>query len=205
MKNKFIFSLALWSILITSANAQSVNKDSIDKKHFIGSTLFVLATPIVSPSPAYYQLNYGYRVTPKDVVSVEAITWTYTGPLGRPYGPDFDNANSDFPGKVKAYGLGLAYKRFLWKGIYGQLHATAFHQNYLNEADAKIQSGFQLFNVIRFGYHLKLFKNRLFIEPSVAATSWPVNTNLPASFQAEEDKWPNYFLFEPGLHFGINF
>jgi hypothetical protein len=182
-----------------------VSKDHIEKKHFIGSTLFVLATPIVSPSPEYFQLNYGYRLTPKDVISIEAITWAYRGPLGRPYGPDYENVNSDFPGKVKAYGLGLAYKRFIWKGMYGQMHSTAFRQNYLNKEGSKIQSGFQLFNTLRFGYHIKLFKNRFFIEPSIAATYWPINTNLPASFQIEEDKWPNYFLFEPGLHFGINF
>jgi hypothetical protein len=108
MKNTLILLITLWSIVTTNVYAQSVSKDHIEKKHFIGSTLFVLATPIVSPSPEYFQLNYGYRLTPKDVISIEAITWAYRGPLGRPYGPDYENVNSDFPGKVKAYGLGLA-------------------------------------------------------------------------------------------------
>lgn len=179
--------------------------DTLDRRHFIGSTMFIIMTPLLDPSPEYYQLNYGYRLTAKDVLSVEAITWTYTGPLGRPYGPDYDNKDSDFPGRVKAFGLGLAYKRFIWKGVYGQIHATAFKQNYLDEANTKIQSGFQLFNTLRFGYHFKLFNNRMFIEPSIAMTAWPINTNLPESFQVEEDNWPKYFLFEPGLHFGINF
>ena len=75
----------------------------------------------------------------------------------------------------------------------------------MNAEDEKMQNGFQLFNTFRFGYHFKLFKNRVFIEPSVCVTWWPVNTNMPQSFQIEEDKWNNYFLFEPGLHFGINF
>ena len=136
---------------------------------------------------------------------MEAITWAYQGPLGRPYGPDYDNPDSEFPGKVKAYGLGLAYKRFLWKGVYGQVHSTAFLQNFMNSESDKIQDGFQLFNTLRFGYHIKLFSNRIFLEPSITATWWPVNTNLPTSFQVEEDKWSNYFLFEPGLHFGVNF
>ena len=205
MKSRLFVSAALLSIMITTTYAQSVKKEHPEYRHFIGSTLFILATPILSPSPLYYQLNYGYALTPKDVLSVEAITWTYTGPLGRPYGPDYENSASDFPGKVRALGMGLAYKRFIWKGIYGQVHSTAFRQDYLDEANSKIQSGFQLFNTLRVGYHIKLFKNRVFIEPSVAATSWPINTNLPASFQAQEDKWPKYFLFEPGLHFGINF
>ncbi|WP_367388083.1 hypothetical protein [Lewinella sp. LCG006] len=205
MKKQFLFSIALCSLLFTRASTQAVGEDAFLPKHFIGSTLFVLATPILSPSPEYFQLNFGCVLSPKDVVSIEAITWAYRGPLGRPYGPDYENENSNFPGKVKALGLGLAYKRFLWKGVYGQVHATAFRQNFLDEQGDKIQSGFQLFNTLRFGYHFRLFKNRLFLEPSIAATSWPINTNLPDSFQVEEDKWNKYFLFEPGLHFGVNF
>ena len=170
----------------------------------MGSTVFILANLAPNP-PNYYQLNYGYRITEKDVLSVEIITWEYKGPLGRPYGPDFDNERSDFPGYVQAYGIGLAYKRFIWKGVYSAIHSTALRQNYMDVNDKKIKSGFQLFNTLRFGYHFRLFKDRLFVEPSFAFTYWPINTNLPASFQVEEDKWPNYFLFEPGLHFGVNF
>ena len=57
----------------------------------------------------------------------------------------------------------------------------------------------------RLGYHVPLFKNRFFIEPSVAVTHWPINTNVPESFAALEHKWPKYFLLEPGLHFGYKF
>jgi len=192
-------------LLFSNCFSQSSNNDFENKRHFIGSTLFIIFTPVLKPSPEYFQLNYGYRLTPKDVISFEAITWKYFGPLGRPYGPDYDNEASDFPGGVKAYGAGLAYKRFLWKGAYAQIHSTAFKQDYLNENDTKIQSGFQLFNTLRFGYHIDLFGKRCFIEPSIAFTSWPINTNLPESFQLEEDKWNKYFLFEPGMHFGVNF
>ena len=75
----------------------------------------------------------------------------------------------------------------------------------MDEGDKKIQSGFQLFNTLRFGYQFRLFQNRVFLEPSIACTFWPINTNLPESFQVEENKYPNYFLGEPGLHFGFNF
>ena len=205
MKNLFLFSIALSMLVMSTVYSQSDTDEGLDKRHFIGSTLFIIATPLLSPSPEYFQLNYGYRITPKDVLSVEAITWAYQAPLGIPYGPDFDQAEFNYPGKVKAYGVGLAYKRFIWKGVYAQVHSTALHQDYIDEAGEKIQSGFQLFNTLRVGYHIKLFNNRLFIEPSIAATSWPINTNLPASFQVEEDKWKSYLLFEPGLHFGFNF
>lgn len=57
----------------------------------------------------------------------------------------------------------------------------------------------------RLGYQVALFKNRFFIEPSVAATHCPVNTNVPEAFAKLENKWNNHFLFEPGLHFGVKF
>lgn len=150
--------MALWPFLAKTAQAQHVDPDT--RRHFIGSTLFVLANLAPDP-PRYYQLNYGYQITPKDVISVEAITWTYKGPLGRPYGPDYDNEGSDFPGKVRAYGAGLAYKRFLWNRVYTQIHATAFRQAYLDRSNKKIRSGFQLFNTLRFGYQFRFFRSSI--------------------------------------------
>ncbi len=193
-------------LLSFTCHAQEVeNKWSFEKKHVIGSQLFMLFTPFFDPSPEYYQLSYGYRITPKDEISFEAITWTYQGPLGRPYGPDYEQEESSFPGDIKAFGGGIAYKRLIWKGLFAQLQSTAFRQNYRDQNKQKIQSGFQLFNTIRAGYHFKILKKRMFIAPSVACTFWPINTNLPESFQVQEDKWPNYFLFEPGLQFGFTF
>ncbi len=179
--------------------------DTIQYKHYFGSSAFVLLTPILEPSPKFFQLNYGYRLTPKDVVSLEAITWSYLGPVGRAYGPDFENPASDFPGEVRAYGLALSYKRFLWKSLFAQIHSLGLRQHFLDDESKTIQTGFQLFNTLRVGYQFRLFKGRFFIEPSIAATYWPINTNLPEDFQAMEDLFPNYFLFEPGLHFGFNF
>ncbi len=59
--------------------------------------------------------------------------------------------------------------------------------------------------MLRLGYHLELFKKRFYVEPFVAFNYWPINTNLPESFAKMENKWPDYFLFEPGLNFGIKF
>lgn len=202
MNRKYFFI----SLLMVSVNlcVQAQNVDSTEKKCFVGSTLFVLWNLADDPeSPNYYQLNLGYRITPKDVISLELITWNYYEPQGAKFSEK--KAASNFPGKVQAFGAGLAYKRFLWKRAYAQIHSTAFKQNYLNEENIIIQTGFQLFNTVRLGYQFRFFKNRAFLEPSIACTFWPVNTNLPESFQVEENKYPNYFLGEPGLHFGFNF
>jgi len=201
-------SLLVGLILISSLthNAQNLDNEwDFERDHFIGSQVFMFLTPFFDPSPEYYQLNYGRRLSAKDEISIEAITWTYQGPLGRPYGPDYENSASGFPGDIKAVGGGLAYKRLLWKGAYAQLHSTLFRQTYRDSNKEKIQNGFQLFNTLRIGYHFKIMKKRWFITPSIAFTYWPINTNLPESFQVEEDKWSNYFLFEPGLQFGYTF
>ncbi len=202
MRRKY-FLISILALLWTqSIKAQNI--DITEKRCFVGSTLFMAMNLLDDPEPPnYYQLNLGYRITPKDVVSLECITWNYYEPLGVPYKEKKTATN--FPGMVQAIGAGLAYKRFLWKRGYTQIHSTAFKQNYLDEEGHKIQSGFQLFNTIRLGYQFQFFKNRIFLEPSIACTFWPINTNLPASFQVEEDKYPNYLLGEPGLHFGFNF
>lgn len=204
MNTRIFFLTAVFSLITSSVFSQKKENENTYKKHFIGSTLFMLAN-LGENSGNYYQLNYGYRITQKNVISAEAVTWTYKAPLGIPYGPDKENKDTEFPGKVQAYGIGLAYKHFLWRRVYSQIHATAMHQDYLDENNKKIQSGFQLFCTLRFGYQIQFFKGRLFLEPSIAFTSWPINTNLPESFQVEEDKWNKFFLFEPGLHFGITF
>ncbi len=203
MKKQLIILAALSLFVFSNMFAQLSSPVPDNKKCFIGSTLFVPFAWTQKPSPQYYQLNFGYRLDSKNTITLEAITWKYQGPLGRPYGSESEE--SDFPGEVQAFGAGLSYQRFLWKGLYGQVHSTAFKQNYLDSESNKMQSGFQLFNSFRVGYHIAFFKNRLFIEPSVCITWWPINTNLPESFQIEEDKWNKYFLGEPGLHFGMNF
>lgn len=175
--------------------------DTVARRHFVGSSAFMLFNVLPDP-PSFFQLNYGRWVTKRDIVSLEAITWTYHAPLGIPYGPSMGSPDEAYPGHVTAYGLGVAYQRMLWKDAYSALHATPMLQTYVNDRDEKIRNGFQLFLTARLGYHVRLF-DRFFVEPSVAFTHWPINTNMPETFRARERRWPNYFLFEPGLHVGV--
>lgn len=101
--------------------------------------------------------------------------------------------------------MALVYQRFWWKGAYTAVHAMNALQRYVDADPMKSQNGYQLFMTYRLGYHIQLFRNRFFLEPSVAMTHWPINTNVPESFARLERRWPNYFLFEPGLHVGVKF
>ena len=199
--------LVFFAVLLCAspdASAQTDESDPAYRRHTVGSSLFILANLVPQSNPPHFsQLNYGYRLTPNDVVSVEAITWRYNAPLGIPYGSSSDSEDEAFPGHVGAYGVGVAYQRFIGKGIYSALHAAPMRQNFFDSAGDKMQGGFQLFLTLRVGYHLELFANRFFLEPSIAATYWPINTNLPESFQEKEDRQADYFLFEPGLHVGL--
>ena len=173
-------------------------------KRYVGTTAFMLGNLFPDP-PSLFQLNAGYWITDKDVVSLEAITWKYHAPLGIPYGSSFGEEGYDYPGSIREYGVGVVYQRFLWKGLYTSLQVLPLRRVYLDKSDKTIQKGFQLFSTLRLGYHVPLFKNRFFIEPSIAATFWPVSTNRPAGFKAQDDKWNKYFLGEPGLHLGYKF
>ena len=204
MLNKIsAFTVVLLLTLPSQSKAQFIKSDSTDSwRHSIGSSLFLLGNLDTKEPPLYFQLNYGYYLTPKDVFITEAITWAYYNPLGIQF---WDSSDDNYPGKVRSFGLGIGYQRFHWKGFYSTIQATPFLQNYYDEADQKIQSGFMLWTQLRTGYRFELFNGRWFIEPSVVINYWPINTNMPASFKQVENNWPNYFLFEPGLHFGFRF
>lgn len=202
MKKNFIILILLCTV--SSLQLQAQGTDTKEKECFIGSTAFILYNLVDDPEPPkYFQLNLGYRITPKDVISVEFIKWDYYEPLGVPLGQK--SLAPNYPGRVRATGAGLAYKRFIWKRSYIQIHSTVFSQKYLDNSGKEIQKGIQLFNTLRLGYQFRFMKNRFFLEPSVALTFWPINTNLPDDFQVEENKWNSYYFPEPGLHFGYNF
>lgn len=207
MQKQIILLASILVLAVSSVCGQKVAQDSTYNKYFIGSSFFILANfiPDDPNPPDFIQLNFGYRITPKDVISLEAKTWRYAWPLGIPYGKSLEAPEEKYPGYIRDFGIGLVYQRFLWKGIYASIDAMNTLQRYVNEDNIKIQNGYQLFMTYRLGYHLEFLKNRFFIEPSVAMTHWPVRTHVPESFATLDNKWPNYFLFEPGLHFGINF
>jgi len=179
-----------------SSSAQTEKQD-VKKRHSVGSTLWLLGN--IGDSVSFMQLNYGYRLSPKDNIIVEAITWTYYEPLGT-----YMKSKEYYPGKVKATGIGLGYQRFLWKNLFTTIEPTFFLQQFYDSDGNKIQKGFQLYLQFIAGYRFEFFKKRMFVEPAYALKYWPVNTNFPASFAAIESGAPKY-KFEPSLNFGVKF
>ena len=205
---KKILWIGLVLILTSSlqVNAQYAKQDSTYKKFYVGSTLFLLGNLATVNKPDFIQLNLGYRITGKDVISLELITWKSSWPLG--INPIFNKLYGEpeeqFPGYIRDYGIGLAYQRYVWKGLYLAVHVMPQWQKFVNENGDKVGNGFHIFQTNRVGYHLKFFKDKLFLEPSLGIAGRPYHTEMPDGFKQKDDKWPKY-TFEPGMHFGFNF
>ena len=194
---KLISTTLVITLFSTMVFCQTENTEADFKRHSIGSTLFLLGN--IGDSVRFMQFNYGYRLTPKDNLIVEAFTWTYYEPLGT-----YGSSEAFYPGKVKAYGIGLGYQRFLWKNLFTTVEPSFILQQFYDLDDTKIQKGFQLYLQFFLGYRFEFFKKRLFIEPAYALKYWPVNTNFPDSF-AEIEAGAHKYKFEPSLNFGFKF
>ncbi|MEO5976004.1 MAG: hypothetical protein ABIS36_17075 [Chryseolinea sp.] len=187
------------------ANSQNAKKDSTYRRWFVGSTLFLLGNFDKTNNPEYIQLNVGYRITPKDVVSFRFKRSIYSWPLGISFGSSsFDAPGENYPGHARILASTLGYQRFWWKGAYSSVQALNAFEKYLDEDNKKIGNGYTLYLDFYLGYQFKFFKNRFFFEPAIGCSYWPVRTNVPESFKAVEQKWSNYFI-QPGFDFGYNF
>jgi len=203
-KKIFTIVLALFMANLLQLKAQYAKEDTTYKKCFVGSTLFMLGNLSSQNRPDFVQLNLGYRLTGKDVVSLELKTWKYAWSLGIPW-EYYEAPEKEFPGYIREHGFAIAYQRYWWKGLYTGIHVMNTWQTFSNKNGDKIDNGFQIFNSYRLGYHFKLFKDIFFIEPSLAVTHRPYHTKMPDGFKQIDDKHSKFFFGEPGLHFGFNF
>lgn len=67
-------------------------------------------------TPDYERINFGYLITPNDVVSIKIKTLKYAWSLGIPYGGNILSPAYKYSGHIREYGIALWYQRFLWKG-----------------------------------------------------------------------------------------
>lgn len=207
MQKRFL-QVALILIMASTLHvkAQYSKEDSTYSRYFIGSTLFMIANLVPDNNPPQMiYLNLGYRLTGTDVISLEFKTWKYAWPIGIPFGKSYEADGEGFPGYIREHGVSLNYQRFLWNGLFAQIDVMPAFQTFANDNGKKIDKGFQIFNTYSVGYHIKLFKDRFFFQPSIAMTHRPYQSTMPDSFKQVDDRWPRVFFWQPGLHFGVNF
>jgi hypothetical protein len=203
-KKIFWFGVALVLVSCLQVNAQNAKKDGTYKRWFVGSSLLMLGNFDQKNSPEYIQLNFGYRITPKDVISFDFKRSIYSFPIGIPFGPSFDKPGLNYPGHARILAPTIGYQRFWWKGAFTSVHALNAFEKYFDSNKNAIGNGYTLYLNFHLGYQFKFFKNRFFFEPAIGLSYWPIRTNVPESFKLVEEKWNNYFI-QPGLNFGFNF
>ena len=154
----------------------------------------------------HYEIQAGYNLTPKDRIGIKAATWKLFAPMGIAFwDPRFLKESVFFPGRLKETGAGITYQRKLWKGLFATIEVLPLFKTYLDTENKKVGNGFKLYTSYHVGYHIPLFKGRLFIEPQIHVNHWTIDTNTPAEFKAKEAGTNNYFLFEPNVYLGVKF
>ncbi|MDF1697403.1 MAG: hypothetical protein P1U56_16285 [Saprospiraceae bacterium] len=158
----------------------------------------------------HVELHYRRNLNAKDIIGVKFATWRLFQPMGIQYGDGLiDKIESEseyYPGFVRETGIGFTYQRMLWKGLFASVEVLPLYKTYLDENNSKIQNGFKLYTSYHIGYHFSFGKNkRFYIEPNVHCQNWVFDTNTPTEFKTLDDKWDNYFLFEPSIYFGVKF
>lgn len=200
----YILSLLILLGHGTLQAATPLPTDSLRHRLYVGTSAFMIGNLLAEP-PSFYQLNGGYWLSKKDVIGLEAITWRYREPLGIPWGDEDAIKAFAYPGSIRSWGVGVAYQRYWWKGWYTSAHLIPFLQTYRDTAERVIQRGFQLYMILRTGYHVEFGAGRFFLEPGVALPYWPLETNMPEQFEAMERGWRNFYFLEPSLHLGVKF
>ncbi|HAY70941.1 MAG TPA: hypothetical protein DCX89_03555 [Saprospirales bacterium] len=201
-----LFALSFTSMFGQNQTKQS-SETSTERKFSVSTSWLSFANfGEEKTNTHHYELHVGYQLTPKDRIGIKAATWKLFAPMGMPMKEQlkFDEVNF-YPGRLRENGLGVTYQRKLWKGLFASVEVLPQLKTYLDENGTKIGNGFKLYTSYHLGYQISFFKDLFYLEPQVHCQYWPIDTNTPQSFKEMDDKWNNYFLFEPNLYIGFKF
>lgn len=183
-----------------------IGKNQIDKAAYFAAEVGLGQDLKMTFETLYSYIHFGYKVTARDKIGIKAASWKLFAPMGIPmWDPLFRNESEFFPGRLAECGIGVTYQRMIWKGLFAAIEVLPLYKSYLDENKNDIGNGFKLYTTFHAGYHIRLFRNRMFVEPQIHCNYWPVDTEAPQGFRETESKWNNYFLFEPNLYIGVNF
>jgi len=207
MKTTYLFILCVL-LSITAIGQQNEKTPAPYHKFSVSTTYLTFANFGPEETNIHmYEFHLGYKITSKDKIEIKVATWRLFEPMGIPFGDPLLQKESEwYPGKIRESGIGITYQRLLWKGLFAAVEILPLKKTYLDENNKKLDDGFKLYTSYHLGYHVPLFKNRLFLEPQIHCNYWPINTKGPQGFEEKETKWnKNYFLFEPNIYIGVNF
>lgn len=208
---RFLLGLGMCAVVAANSYSQTNNslaeKSASIHKYSVSTTWLSFANfGEEKTNTHHYELHIKYRLTPKDRIGIKAATWKMFAPMGMPMQEQlkFDEKNF-YPGRLRETGIGVTYQRMIWKGLFTTAEILPQLETYIDENDNKIANGFKLYTSYHLGYYVSFFKDRVYIEPQIHCQYWPINTHVPQAFKDRNDKWNNYFLFEPNIYLGVNF
>lgn len=216
MKN-FLIILLIFISLPAFAQSNLLNSEATNQGRKYRISLPAIILPQLATKSwndrkhtQHIELHIKRELDDKNIVGLKFATWRLFQPMGITWWDGLkdklDSESEFYPGHVRASGVGVTYQRMLWKGLFASVEVLPQFQIYLDEQKNKVGDGFQLYNSYHLGYHIAFGKQkRFFIEPQVHCQHWMFDNSAPEGFRELDDKWRNYFLFEPNLYFGIKF
>lgn len=216
MKNLLIVLLTFIPLSIFAQNNGDLSKETEVAHKYRVSFPGIILPQLVDKTwddrthTQHIELHVKRNLDDKNIIGVKFATWQLFQPMGIVWWDGLldklDSESEFYPGHVRETGFGITYQRMLWKGLFATVEVLPQIKTYLDEDDSKIQNGFKLYNSVHLGYHIAFGKKkRFFIEPQVHSQFWVFDTNTPEGFKQLDDRWRNYFLFEPNIYLGINF
>lgn len=216
MKNLFA-TLLLLSTLSAFAQTEStlVKETEVDDKWRVSLPYFVPEGLIVDKwndrtSVQHLELHVKRNLDNKNIIGVKLAHYRLFQPMGITWWDGLldkiDSRTEYYPGYVRTMGIGITYQRMLWKGLFATAEVLPQLQTYLDLDGNKIENGFKLYTSYHLGYHIAFGKKKhFFIEPQINCMLWTSDKNAPDGFKELDDKWRNYFLFEPQIYLGWKF
>jgi hypothetical protein len=216
MRNLFTILLFFCTLSAFAQTNSPVGKGIvIDYKWRVSIPYFIITDPIGGgwndrTSTQMVELHVKRNLDNKNIVGVKFVTWRLFQPMGILWSDGLldklETESEFYPGHVRESGIGITYQRMLWKGLFATVEVLPQFQTYLDLGGNKIKNGFKVYNSFHLGYHIAFGKKkRIFIEPQVHCNQWMFDNNSPDGFKQLDDKWRNYFLFEPNIYVGVNF
>lgn len=216
MKNLFTILLFFCTLsAFAQKNSPEGKETEVAHKWRLSIPYFIITDPIGGgwndrTSTQMVELHIKRNLDNKNIIGLKFATWRLFQPMGILWWDGLldklETESEFYPGHVRETGIGITYQRMLWKGLFATAEVLPQYQTYLDLDGNKLGNGFKLYNSFHLGYHISIGKKkRFFIEPQIHSQFWMFGNNAPDGFKQLNDKWRNYFLFEPNIYIGINF
>ncbi|WP_200977939.1 hypothetical protein [Echinicola sp. 20G] len=216
MKN---LSIILFLFCALNAFAQTNSplgkENEVTHKWRVSMPYFIITDPLGGgwndrTSTQMVELHIKRNLDNKNIIGLKLATWRLFQPMGIQWGDGLldklETESEFYPGHVRERGIGITYQRMLWKGLFATVEVLPQFQTYMDLDGNHIGNDFKIYNSYHLGYHIAFGKKkRFFIEPQVHCQHWMFDNNAPDGFEALDDKWANYFLFEPNIYVGVKF